>query len=212
MDAYPADVVLVEHRPRYNIAPTQDAPVVVSDGHRRFLAPFRWGLVPHWADDPAMGNRLINARAESVGSRSAFRDAWQAGRRCLVLADGFYEWRRPEDGGGPKQPYWIRRADRRPFGFAGLWERWGPRRDPLRSFTILTTDANELVRPVHDRMPVILDERGWERWIDPMATPEDVRDLLRPYASEALEAVPVSTLVNDSRNEEPGCIAPLPEA
>jgi putative SOS response-associated peptidase YedK len=205
-DAYPVDVVLTDHHPRWNIAPTQNAPVLLSDGEQRRIESFRWGLVPHWATDASMGARLINARAETVADKPAFRDAWRERRRCLVLADGFYEWRKPVENRGPKTPYWIQMSDRRPFALAGVWERWGSREAPLHSFTILTTDANDLVRPIHDRMPVVLDEDGWDRWVDPRVDPEEVTSLLGSYPADHMRAREVSTYVNDPRNEGEACV------
>ena len=139
---------------RYNVAPTQEAPVIVAgeDGSRR-VAEMRWGLVPYWTKDPAIGNRAINARSESVADKPVFRDSFKR-RRCLVAADGFYEWQKRSGG---KQPFLLRLEGGAPFGFAGLWDRWhGPRGRVLESFTILTTEPNELVAPIHDRMPVVL--------------------------------------------------------
>src|SRR5690606_4104084 len=166
------------------------------------------GLVPRGAESPSVGARMINARPETVATRPAFRDAWRDRRRCLVLADGFYEWQGPRSGKDrpARVPHWIRMADGRAFGFAGLWERWGPHHAPLRTFTILTTGPSSLIRPIHDRMPVVLDREAWVRWIDPDAAPADLTDLLAPYAGGDMVAVPVSTHVNDPRNEDPACI------
>lgn len=201
--------------PRYNLAPTQDAPIVVRgrEGERR-LGLMRWGLVPGWADDPSIGGRLINARAETAAGKPAFRDAF-AERRCLVPADGFYEWqRRPAPSGGKpvKVPWWIHRPGRRPFAFAGLWERWRSAGggSPLVTFTILTTEPNERVRPLHDRMPVILPDRAAEdRWLSPDARADDLAELLTPVAGDYLEAWPVSTAVNRPANDAPELIERL---
>jgi putative SOS response-associated peptidase YedK len=206
-DAYPVDVVLVDHHPRWNIAPTQDAPILLSDGRERRIEAFRWGLVPHWAKEPSMGARMINARAETVATKPAFRDAWEGRRRCLVLADGFYEWRKPASGKGPRTPFWIEMADGRPFALAGLWERWGPRDAPLHTFTILTTDPNALVQPIHDRMPVVLDRAVWERWVDPGVASAGLGEMLRAYPAEDMRAREVGTYVNNPRNEGPECTA-----
>jgi putative SOS response-associated peptidase YedK len=205
-EAYPVDVVLTEHHPRWNIAPTQEAPILLSDGRQRRIEAFWWGLVPHWAKDTSLGPRMINARAETVASKAAFRDAWRDRRRCLVLADGFYEWRKPEGGSGPKIPHWIQMSDSRPFAFAGLWERWGPPNAPLHSFTVITTDANELVRPIHDRMPVVLDEKAWALWIDPGVPPHEIEGLLVAYPAGGMRAREVSTYVNDPRHEGEECV------
>lgn len=208
-DAYAVDEILTEHHPRYNIAPTQEAPVLLEDPRGRRIESFRWGLVPRGAESPSVGGRMINARSETVATRPAFRDAWRDGRRCLVLADGFYEWQQRGPARRERVPYWIRMADGRPFGFAGLWERWGPAHAPLHTFTILTTDPSPLIRPIHDRMPVVLDRERWTRWIDPDAAPAAVTDLLAPYPGADLVAVPVSAHVNDPRHEDPGCIEPI---
>ena len=206
-DAYPVDVVLADHHPRWNIAPTQDAPILFGDGRERRIEAFRWGLVPHWAKEPSIGARMINARAETVATKPAFRDAWEGRRRCLVLADGFYEWRKPASGKGPKAPFWIQMADGRPFGLAGLWERWGPSHAPLYTFTILTTEPNTLVRPIHDRMPVVLGRDAWERWVDPGVASEELPEQLGAYPAEAMQAREVGTYVNNPRNEGPECVA-----
>ena len=196
---------------RYNVAPTQDAPVVrLGDDDARHLNQLRWGLVPFWADDPGIGARMINARAESAADKPAFRVAFQ-GRRCLVVADGFYEWQKPAIKGGRKQPFRIVRHDERPFAFAGLWERWQqPESEapPLETFTILTTDANARVRPIHERMPVMLDETQFDGWLDPQASRSSLERLLRPYPAEKVHTYAVSTRVNKVENDDPAVIAP----
>lgn len=191
--------------PRFNIAPSQAVAAIriSADGQRRELVALDWGLVPHWADDPAIGNRMINARGETVATRPAFRDAFRR-RRCLVLADGFYEWQRRD---GAKQPYYIRLKDERPFAFAGLWDRWDKFETAIESCTIITTDANELVRPLHDRMPVVFDRQQADRWIaadGPDA--QALQALLQPYAADQMVAYPVSTIVNNPRRDLPQCI------
>jgi putative SOS response-associated peptidase YedK len=191
--------------PRYNVAPTQDVPIVrrSRDGERRELILVRFGLVPYWADDPKIGSRLINGRAETLERTRAFREAYRR-RRCLVPADGFFEWRKE---GRQRQPFLIRRRDRAPFAFAGLWERWRQSDGGvLRSCTIVTCPANALVAPVHDRMPVILATDDHEAWLDPEA---DGRVLLRPCPADWLEAIPVSPRVNNPANDDPECLAPL---
>ena len=195
--------------PRYNIAPTQEVPIVrlTREGDRPELIMARWGLVPYWADDLKIGNRLINARAETVERTPAFREAYQR-RRCLVPADGFYEWRKE---GRQRQPLLIRRRDQEPFALAGLWERWKqPDGQILRSCTIATCPANALVAEVHDRMPVILAENDHARWLDPAQG--DGRALLRPCPAEWLEALPVSPRVNSPAHDDPECLAPPPSA
>jgi putative SOS response-associated peptidase YedK len=205
--------------PRYNLAPTQEAPVVrvAAPGAPRTLDLLRWGLVPYWASDPGIGSRMINARAESVADRPAYRESFQR-RRCLVPADGFYEWKKlPAKGKGKvasknSQPYLIRRQDRRPFAFAGLWSSWrGPGADrPLETFTILTTDPNDLLRPLHDRMPAILDRRDFAAWLDPAnRDAARLRSLLAPISTAGWEAVPVSRAVNSPDHDEPDCIEPV---
>ena len=176
-------------------------------GGSRELVRLHWGLVPSWAKEEAIGSRLINARAETVTEKPAFRAAFRS-RRCLVLADGFYEWQRL---GTRKQPYFISFRDRRPFAFAGLWERWqsGSGRS-VESCTIITTSANEAVAPVHDRMPVILDPHDHAAWLDTGSKESgDLIHLLRPQPSEAMEAFPVSLLVNNPANDLPACREPV---
>jgi putative SOS response-associated peptidase YedK len=192
--------------PRYNIAPTQDVPIVrrTRDGAGRELIMVRWGLVPYWAADPKIGNRLINARRESVARTAAFREAYQR-RRCLVPADGFFEWQKD---GNARVPLLVRRRDQAPFAFAGLWERCPqPGGAVLRSCTIITCPPNELVASVHDRMPVILAPEDYARWLDPSQA--DGRALLKPYPAAELEAVAVSPRVNSPQHDDPECIAPL---
>lgn len=197
-----------EWAPRYNIAPTQQVPVVrvAPDSGEREMTLLRWGLIPSWAKDASIGNRLINARAETVASKPAFRAAFKR-RRCLVPADGYYEWQKV---GSKKQPYLIQRQDGAPFAFAGLWESWhADRPDAVETFTIITTDANEATTAIHDRMPVILDEEDYAMWLDPeFEGREALESLLRPYPGEALQLTPVSTYVNNPRHEDPRCIEP----
>lgn len=193
--------------PRFNIAPTQRVAAVCLESGARHLVSLQWGLVPSWARDPSVGNRLINARAESVADKPAFRAAFRR-RRCLVLADGFYEWRR---SGPKKQPFFIRLRDDRPFAFAGLWESWeGADHSALETCTIITTGPNELMEPIHDRMPVILASDDYEPWLDPaVQKPEQLAPLLRPYPSDAMLALAVTAHVNNPRNDDPECIVPV---
>jgi putative SOS response-associated peptidase YedK len=167
----------------------------------------RWGLIPAWAKDPAIGNRMINARAESLAHKPAFRAALRS-RRCLVVADGFYEW---QAAGKAKQPYFIHFRDDRPFGFAGLWEAWeGPDHTTMESCTIITTEACELVLPIHQRMPVILPPEMYRMWLDPtLQNNDELTALLIPFSSEEMEAYQVSTLVNSPVNEDPRCVEPV---
>jgi putative SOS response-associated peptidase YedK len=194
---------------RFNIAPTQDVPVVVIRDGARALVPMRWGLVPHWAKDASIGARMINARAETVHEKPSFRKSLVE-RRCLVPADGFYEWMR-KDGQSAKIPVRIVLKSREMFAFAGLWDVWrAPDADaPLHSFTIVTTESNELIRPFHERMPVILPRRDEERWLDPALTDiEELRTMLRPFPADLMEMYVVSAKVNSPRNESPLCIEP----
>lgn len=203
------DVGGLDLPPRYNIAPTQPVAVVRRSGEdgRRKLALLRWGLLPGWVKDPADWPTLINARAETLHRRPAFEDALRF-RRCLVPADGFFEWKR--EGGG-KQPYYVRAADGAPLAFAGLWERWtGEDGEPVESCTIVTTGANELVRPLHDRMPLILGPDARERWLDPeLRRRRELEPLLRSSPAEGLVAYPVSREVNRPEVDDPACIEPL---
>lgn len=196
--------------PRYNVAPTQDVPIVrrPPDGapDARQLAAARWGLIPFWAKEAAIGNRLINARADGVADKPAFRDSF-AKRRCLVVADGFYEWQKTD---GRRQPWRIVLASREPFGFAGLWAAWtNPDGERVESCTIVTTDANALVAPIHDRMPVILDPADFDAWLD--GERETALGLLRPFDPAAMAAWPVDPRVGNVRNDDPGLIEPLPQ-
>jgi len=182
---------------------------VPGDGQRE-LVLLRWGLVPFWAKDPGIGARMINARSETVAEKPAFRAAFRR-RRCLVPADGFYEWRRLERG---KQPFYVRLRDERPFAFAGLWEHWeGPDETAIDSCTLLTTEPNDLIRPVHSRMPVILSPKDYDLWLDPgVQKAELLQPLLRPYPSEGMLAYPISTWVNKPKNDSPRCIEPLTQS
>jgi putative SOS response-associated peptidase YedK len=201
------DAVIPEIPPRYNIAPTQEVAAVRAAGAGRELVNLRWGLIPSWAKDQKIGYRLINARADGVADKPSFRSAFKS-RRCLVAADGFYEWQKTATK--QKQPYYITLRDGGPFAFAGLWERWHGGDGDIQSCTIVTTDANELMRPLHDRMPVILDAKDYAMWLDPTPRPkEELLSLLKPFPSDAMQAVPVSTTVNNPKNQGPQCIAPL---
>ncbi len=197
--------------PRYNIAPTQEVLVVVKDPAtvRRQARLYRWGLIPSWAKDLAIGNQLINAQAETAASKPAFRVAFRK-RRCLILADGFYEWKKE---GRPKQPFHIRLRDGRPFAFAGLWERReGPERKAIESCTILTTTPNEILHPLHHRMAVIMASADYDLWLDPAIQEVDrLQPLLRPYPSEEMKAYAVSTRVNNPANDHPECVEPIPK-
>ncbi|HEX7242624.1 MAG TPA: SOS response-associated peptidase [Longimicrobiaceae bacterium] len=183
--------------PRYNVAPTQHAPVLVREDGGLALSSFRWGLRPGWAKDKAP--EPINARSEDAAGKPYFRSAFRS-RRCLVPASGFYEWQKTPDG---KVPHWIHRADGEPFTFAGLWEVWHPKdAEPVHSFCILTTSPCDLMRPIHDRMPVVLDGEARDAWLDPRADAATLQELMRPFGG-ALTAYPVSTRVNSPRNDGP---------
>lgn len=191
--------------PRYNIAPTQQVAAIrrPDPTSPRELVRLRWGLVPSWADDLSIGNRLINARAETVAGKPSFRSAFRS-RRCLVVADGFYEWQRQ---GKNKQPFYFCLRDGKPFAFAGLWERWSRDDQVVESCTLITTEANERVQAVHDRMPVILPAIAYDAWLDPSATrPLELTHLLRPYPAGELVAHAVGARVNSPYNDDPTCI------
>jgi putative SOS response-associated peptidase YedK len=230
---FEVDEIRVEPMPaRYNVAPTVQVYAVAlrrssseetmdggksgEKGPRRALGSFRWGLVPSWAKDPAVGARMINARAEGIAAKPAFRAA-VARRRCLIPADAFYEWRRRESPDGNRAgrlPYAIRRKDGRPMAFAGLWEVWrdqsDPQSEPLRTCVIVTTRANDQMAPIHDRMPVVLAPENWAAWLDPSTDAETVAGLMAPAPSDWFEAFPVSTLVNKVSNDGPHLLDPLP--
>lgn len=195
-------------KPRYNIAPTQSVPTVLqtSASTNRQFKMLHWGLIPSWAKDPKMGGRLINARAETVNEKPAFRSAFRQ-RRCLVLADGFYEWQQQEDK-KQKQPFYFRLSDGQPFAFAGLWEHWkGADGEEIESCTLLTTEPNELMQPIHNRMPVILDPKDYDLWLDSeVKKPELLQPLLRSYQTEEMTAYPVSKTVNKPSNDTAECI------
>lgn len=193
--------------PRYNIAPSQLVPVVLDDGGVR-MALYQWGLVPDWAKDPRIGNRLINARRESVAEKPSFRDSFLR-RRCLVVADGFYEWHEVEKG-KPKTPHYIRRKDGKPFTFAGLWARWRRRSgEDLLTCTIITTDANELVGRIHHRMPVIVPPEQRAAWLDAGNRSEpELLALLEPHDPGEMETYEVTRYVNSPDNDGELCIRP----
>jgi putative SOS response-associated peptidase YedK len=191
--------------PRYNIAPSQQV-LTVLDGEGRHAELLHWGLIPSWAKDPAIGNRMINARAETLAEKPSFRRALQK-RRCLILADGFYEWKKE---GKKKAPMFIGLKSHEPFAFAGLWETWkSPEGEPIHSCTIITTEPNTLMTSIHNRMPVILSRDAEAVWLD--RTIEDAQKLLPllvPYAAKVMDAYAVSPLVNSPRNDTPACIEP----
>lgn len=215
LHAHPAAIALAfglaappEIVPRYNIAPMQQVPIVRINAHgARELAFVRWGLVPRWAKDPAIGAKMINARGETVRDKPAFRTAYRR-HRCLLPANGFYEWMARDGGTGGKQPVHVALKDGAPLAFAGIAERWlGPDGEPLDTCAIVTTEANALLTPVHERMPVIIAPADYARWLDP--TLADPADLIAPYDNDALRYAPVSTRVNTVRHDDASLIAPI---
>ncbi len=197
-----------EWSPRYNIAPTQPVATVRQVGTSRILSTMRWGLVPSWASDISIGNRLINGRSETVLEKPAFRDSFRT-RRCLIPADGFYEWRK---AGREKQPFHFGMKDDSLFAFAGVWDRWkSPSGHVLESCAILTTSPSELLADVHDRMPVILPQRHYELWLTaPAAEAERLADLLVPFPASLMKRYAVSSLVNQAQNDVPECAQEVP--
>ena len=196
--------------PRYNVAPTQQIPVVLEDSSDdgRTLEMMHWGLIPSWANDPSIGSRMINARAETVSEKPSYRSAFKK-RRCLIVADGFYEWKKTDAG---KQPYYLRLKDESPFAFAGLWESWSMEEgEELRSATIITTEPNEVAAEIHNRMPVILPPDLYDAWLEPdNDDQEELLSMLTPASPPAdeMEAYPVSKRVNRPANDEPGVLEP----
>lgn len=205
-DSSPA---LKDLTPRYNIAPSQPIAVVVADSEgQRHLEFFRWGLIPSWAKDPKVGFKMINARAETLPEKPAFRAALKK-RRCLILADGFYEWKRD---GKAKVPMYMQLKSGEPFAFAGLYEFWKPADSEtlIKSCTIITTEPNALTEKIHDRMPVILKPNAYDRWLEPGdVSAEKLMPLLKPYAASQMTATRVSTLVNNAQIESPDCVKPI---
>lgn len=205
--AFELSEIPADFRPRYNIAPTQEAAVIANrEQPTPGLERFRWGLIPAWARDRTIANRLINARAETAAEKPSFRGALRR-RRCLVLADGFYEWR---SAAGARTPVWFHLEGEVPFAMAGLWERWqDPDGPSVHTFVILTTEANAAVAPVHHRMPVILDARHWDQWLQPAeVAAERLAHLLVPCESSRIRSRVVSPRVNSPHNEGPSCLMP----
>jgi putative SOS response-associated peptidase YedK len=206
-EAFAVQQVRYQVEPSYNVAPTQSVAVVVQREGVNTLEKMRWGLIPAWAKDPAIGSRMINARAETVGEKPSFKRPLKD-RRCLVVADGFYEWQKT---GQAKIPMFIRLKSGQPFGFAGLYDVWtSPEGEAVASCTIITTSANDLMQPIHDRMPVILPKPQEATWLNPaIQRAADVLPLLVPYSAADMEAYPVSRLVNSPENNSPDCIRPV---
>ncbi|MBD2580429.1 SOS response-associated peptidase [Oscillatoria sp. FACHB-1406] len=198
-----------QQAPRYNIAPTQTVSAVIhSEGTtERSFKSFHWGLIPSWAKDTRIASKLINARSETVAEKPSFRSAFRR-RRCLIVADGFYEWQARE---AKKQPFYIQVENGEPFAFAGLWETWKDTTgESIESCTILTTEANETMQPLHARMPVILNPKDWDFWLDTsISEPEPLKSLLIPYQAEAMSAYPVSAKVNNPRYDRADCLERL---
>jgi putative SOS response-associated peptidase YedK len=207
-EIFAAEPLADDPGPRFNVAPTDEALVVVQRGDRRAITAYRWGLIPHWAEAAKVGSRMFNARAESLTSSPAFRDAFRR-KRCLVPVDGFYEWHRE---GTRRQPFAIARDDGRPLALAGLWSGW---RDPaadrvIRTFTIITTRPNDQLSGLHDRMPVVVPDEAWSRWLDPgLHDPAELNGLFEPSDEVELRIWPVSPLVNNVRNDGPKLFAPI---
>lgn len=196
-------------KPRYNIAPTQLVPVVRNEAGKRIISALKWGLVPSWAKDAEIGNRMINARAETLAEKPSFRDAF-AKRRCLIPTSGFYEW--SKTGRSAKQPFYFYLKEKPVFGFAGLWEEWLEiaSGELLETFTIITTAANEVLKPVHDRMPVIIKAENYEEWLDPnVKSSEKLEKLLAPYPADEMDSHAVSRAVNIAVSDSPELIRPL---
>ena len=197
---------LLELTPRYNIAPSQPVPVIIQRDSR-LMREHAWGLVPFWAKDPAIGNRMINARAESLADKPTFKRAFSV-RRCLIPASGYYEWKKADGG---RIPHYIQTADRQPFAMAGLYEKWtDPDGLPLRTCAVITTEPNEQAAAVHNRMPAILTRDAEEIWLDPESRAEALLALLRPFPGE-LAVHAVSRLVNKATTDEAACIEPVGE-
>lgn len=196
-------------KPRFNISPTQSVATIriFPDQAGRKLDLLHWGLIPAWSKDPKIGNRMINARAETVHEKPSFRSAFKR-RRCLIPASGFYEWKKE---GKMKQPFYIRMKDELPFALAGLWEHWVGEGQTIDSCTIITTSPNDLMREVHDRMPVILDPRDFDMWLDPgYQDVEKLKSLFSPFDQDKMVSFPVSLHVNSPKNDDPKCITPGP--
>lgn len=198
------DDVLFE--PKYNITPGQNAPIIIKEETRK-CAIMRWGLVPSWSNDPLIGFQMINARSETVAQKPSFKNSLRK-RRCIVPSNGFYEWKKLDNK--TKTPYYIKMKNNKPFGFAGLWDTWNKDGANLTTFTIITTSPNELIKPIHDRMPVILKKEDEDLWLNPDIQNSDVvLHLLKPFSSDDMETYEISTYVNNPRNEGEKCIVPV---
>lgn len=206
-DAFPWVEFPEDISQRFNIAPSQPVAVIANDGLNR-VDFFNWGLIPFWAKDPKIGNRMINARAETIAEKPSFRGSFKY-KRCLVLADGFYEWRK-EPGSKTKTPMYLRLKDQKPFAFAGLWDNWHSKDgSEIRTCTIITTEPNMLVKDIHNRMPVILPQNVYQDWLQEGENDQTLlKSFLKPYPAEEMEAFAVSRHVNSPHNDSPECILP----
>lgn len=206
--AFFIDDVLADIRESYNIAPGSSIPAVIHEESRRKLTVFRWGLVPRWAKEPSIGARLINARSETVTEKPSFRDAVKR-RRCLIIASGFYEWKKEGKG---STPFYIYPESEKLFGLAGIFENWAsPEGAELSTCSILTTGPNSLIAQIHDRMPVIIPREQGDLWMDPSSRPEEYLSMLAPYPADRMGMHPVSTEMNSPANDSQVCIRPLQE-
>lgn len=205
--AFPQFTFPEKYAPRYNISPTQPILAIANDG-KNAADFFIWGLIPSWAKDPSIGTRMINARAETLAEKPSFRAGFKY-HRCLILADGFYEWKQ-QPGTKVKVPHFIRLMNGKPFAIAGLWDTWqSPDGGTVKSATIITTAPNSLMAPIHNRMPVILQRDAYTQWLDSAArTPDSLQNLLASYPAEVMTAHPVSTLVNSPANDRAECVTP----
>lgn len=201
----PTQDVLLE--PSFNIAPSQEQPILIVSEDRRILRMMKWGLVPYWSKDPKVGYKMINARSEGLEQKPSFKTPIKR-KRCIVMADGFYEWQKTDPK--TKIPYYFKLKSSEPFAMAGLWDFWQNGDQELKTFTIITTVPNELMEPIHNRMPVILNERDEARWLDPEITnPELVLSLLKPYPAGEMEFYKVSSMVNSPKNDVYDCITEI---
>jgi len=191
---------------RYNIYPGQNVPVIIMEERKKFVM-MRWGLVPSWSNDPLIGFQMINARAETLSQKASFKNSFKK-LRCIIPCSGFYEWKKLDKK--TKVPYFIRLRNGTPFALAGLWDRWNKDGGNLTTFTIITTTPNNIIKPIHDRMPVILKSENHDMWINPDITDtENISDFLKPYPSEEMELYEISTFVNNPKNDSPECIEPI---
>lgn len=206
-DAFEGYIFPPKFSPRFNIAPSQPVLTIPNDGNN-VADFFIWGLIPMWAKDPSIGNRLINARGETIAEKPSFRGSFKH-KRCLILADGFYEWKSIA-GQKTKTPYFIHMKDRKPFAFAGLWDTWeSPDGSSVKTCTIITTEPNDLMKSLHNRMPVILYPRDYGKWLEPSPqTPDNLLPLIKPFPADDMSAYPVSTLVNKPDNDTPELVVP----